>query len=220
MKMPHTGVEVEGMIFMYDRDKDGLLDYREFLELVTGGTSEHANDFRKSRKSHPAHKNVDDYEYSDEESFHRIGPDGHYVDRTVIHSSMDELSSSSSSSSSGEDEAEFSSDDDIGGLSSMDKKIWYKQKKKSIKKARRREKQRKMKRLKAKEAKLKSLHGRERRFEVDGADIKQLVSSVPPKDRRLQVILHGADFASYGCKRLFRSIRNDYNGKKAVKSKY
>ena len=36
MKMAHTGLEVEGMIYLFDFDQDGLLDYREFLQLVTG----------------------------------------------------------------------------------------------------------------------------------------------------------------------------------------
>ena len=192
MKMPHTGIEVEGMIFMYDRDKDGLLDYREFLELVTGGTSKHANDFRKSRKAHPAHKSADDYEYSDEESFHKKGPDGHYIDRTVIHSSDDE--DSSDSSSGDDDQPEFSSDDEVGGLSALDKKLWYEAKKRNARKAKLKHKRRKKERLKQKMAKLKRQRkGAHTRSRASSLGDELLVSSVPLDKRRLEITLHGAE---------------------------
>ena len=95
MKMPHTGIEVEGMVYLFDLDRyvelfvferrigyvwdlaclfysfhvclifspmcinqnrDGLLDYREFLNLVTGGTSVQANEYRLYKKNHPLHE--------------------------------------------------------------------------------------------------------------------------------------------------------------------
>ena len=193
MKMPHTGVEVEGMIFMYDRDKDGLLDYREFLELVTGGTSKHANDFRTSRKAHPAHKSADDYEYSDEESFHKKGADGHYIDRTVIHSSEDEISSDSSSSSDDE-HLEFSSDDEVDGLSSLDKKLWHAQKKRRAKKTKLNEKRRKREKRKQVLTKMKRpKRGGGRKYQTGSIGNEQLVSSVPLDMRRLELKLHGAE---------------------------
>jgi Ca2+-binding EF-hand superfamily protein len=77
MKMPHTGLEVEGMVFMFDHDKDGLLDYSEFLELVTGGTSKQANQYRMVKKMHPAHEPAHDSDSDeDEHSSYLIAPPG------------------------------------------------------------------------------------------------------------------------------------------------
>ena len=62
-----------GMIFLYDHDSDGLLDYREFLQLVTGGTSKSANDYRLAKKPHPLHEEPHDSQ-DDEHSSYIIHP--------------------------------------------------------------------------------------------------------------------------------------------------
>jgi Ca2+-binding EF-hand superfamily protein len=74
MKMPHTGIEVEGMIFLFDHDRDGLLDYSEFLQLVTGGQSKLANDYRLSRKPHPLHEAPHASDEEDEHSSYLVHP--------------------------------------------------------------------------------------------------------------------------------------------------
>jgi Ca2+-binding EF-hand superfamily protein len=90
MKMPHTGIEVEGMVYLFDLDRDGLLDYREFLNLVTGGTSALANEYRLYKKNHPLHeppRYSDDDDEEDEHSSYIIAPSNISQNTTPLKSS-------------------------------------------------------------------------------------------------------------------------------------